>query len=260
MYKTCPRCGETVDLPDRFCRYCGAALSEDEGPDTFIIKSGSARLCPEEAETPPPQPVEKVQAEEVPLPPAQVKPSRRALRVARKIRTVEARETGEEYVYPAEKPKKRGSLAAKFFSLLAVLLLIALFIGGLFLYQRIVRSAFVPVEMTYENIAAAEARPLQGCLYPALYTALEEDGRLESADPLPAAKVKLRSASFLRGEEKDAFLSALQQDCGLDADPFFLVELRYTVTSALPDGETRMKKTAYAGNLGARWYLFSLPY
>lgn len=270
MSKTCFRCGSSIDDNDRFCRACGAAIAgesvEEDAPDVFVLKPGTARLEFEEEAPSAPEPAE----EEAPAPAPQAPPpmSRREKRIAKKLTRCESEEDEEDYVYP-ETPKRHGHLKVKIISLLVAALLIAALIGAVSVYQRIEQAAFAPIEAAYEGFSARSPAALETAFYPELYSAMTDLGYLsaggyweERIDDWQSvygsgftAAPTLRKLTLLRGEEKQDYLSLLQTEYGISPKVPLLVRIDYTVAVSADSADATVRKSACVGYTGGDWYL-----
>lgn len=291
MSKICFRCGSPVDDSDRFCRACGAAIAaetanDDDAPDVFVLKPGTARLEVEEEAPETGTPAAPVKApepaptatEEAPqkepeqpkaAPQAAAQPmNRREKRIAKKLSRCESEEDEEDYVYP-EEPKRRSHWKAKLISLFAAVLLIAALIGGVYLYQKVEQAAFAPIETAYEGFSARSPAKLEQAFYPELYSAMTDLGYLsaggyweERIDDWQSvygrsftAAPSLRKMTFLRGEEKQDQLNLLETEYGISPKVQLLVRIDYTVSVSADNVDASVRKSAHVGYVGGDWYL-----
>lgn len=280
MSKVCFRCGSPVDDSDRFCRACGAAVTdadadeENDAPDVFVLKPGTARLeieeenVPDAESEPEPEPEPEAPAESAPEPPRPPL-TRREKRIAKKLSRCDREEDEEDYEYPPEVPKKKGHLKAKLLSLLVAILFIAGLVGVLYLRQSVEQAAFAPIETAYEGFSDRSPAALENAFYPELYSAMTDLGYLsaggywtEQIDNWQSvygrgftAAPTLRRSALIRGTEKEDYLNLLETEYAISPRPRVLMKLDYTVSVTADNVDASVRKSAYVGYIGGKWYL-----
>lgn len=273
MSKLCFRCGNPVDDKDRFCRVCGAAVTADaaadeDAADVFVLKPGTARLEIEEETVPAPAPEPESPQDSTPEPP-KAPLTRREKRIAKKLARCDSDEDAEDYEYPPEVPKKKGHLKAKLISLLVAAVLIAGLVGALYLRQNIEQAAFTPIETAYEGFSEHSPAALEQAFYPELYSAMTDLGYLsaggywtEQLDNWQkvygrnfTAAPTLRNSALIRSTEKEDYLRLLETEYAISPKPRVLLKLEYTVSVTADNADASVRKSAYVGYIGGKWYL-----
>jgi hypothetical protein len=260
---TCANCGKETAESDVFCRFCGARLSpEDEEDDKFVIQKGTARLDTELNGPEPPKPAPK----RLPKPAAAAEEPRAKFR---KAKTPDP-EDGAPYVYPDEKPKKKGKFKRRFISLLILVILIAAAVGAVRVYDDVRTQAFRPVQDVYAAFTTQTTAYLGGIYYPDFYEALTQDGYMgingywkEKRSDWGSvygssliATPKIKSAEWIRGRDKDAYVQKLNDEYGVSPDISMLFHMTYTVSVSGSGGTAELTQDTYVGRVGDAWYLF----